>query len=126
MTDAEALQAVRRHFESLFPKTCSACGRRFATLREYILITKRIGPAMSWDAELGDWKTAAPLGSVALANCSCGSTLSLTTEGMELSERQALLSWVKSATQQRGASPSEVLEQLRDDVRKEILSEPPP
>jgi hypothetical protein len=125
MTGAEALQAVRRHFESLFPKTCSSCGRRFTTLREYILLTERLGPATSYDAELGDWKTTQPIGSLALANCPCGSTLALSTEGMALPLRQALLSWVKIETQRLGVSSSDLLERMRDEIRRQVMGEPP-
>lgn len=121
MTDAEALQAVRRHFESLFPRTCPNCGRRFETLREYILTTTRTGVAMSLDAEEGDWETRQPIGSLALANCPCGSTVALSTQGMALPQRLALLSWVRTETQRRGISPSELLEGLRDELRKQVL-----
>jgi hypothetical protein len=123
MTEAEVVQTVRQYFESLFPKTCPNCNRCFATLREYILNTKRIGRPKSYDAELGDWKTARLLGSVALANCSCGSTLALSTEGMALPQRLALLNWVRIETQQRGVSPSDLLESLRDEVRKQVLDD---
>jgi hypothetical protein len=123
VTDPEALQVVRRHFDSLFPKTCASCGRRFASLREYIVSTTRVGPAKSYDAELGDWKTTEPIGSLALANCPCGSTLALSTEGLALPLRQALLSWVKIETQRRGVSSSELLEQMRDEIRKQVLSD---
>lgn len=50
MTSAEALEAVRRHFESQFPKTCTTCGRRFATLREHLLRW----PVFAWDGGPGD------------------------------------------------------------------------
>jgi hypothetical protein len=124
MTNAEALRVVRRHFESLFPKTCASCRREFATLREYILVTTRIGPAKSYDAELGDWRPTEPIGSLALANCPCGSTLALSTEGMAHDQRMVLLTWVKRETQRRDISPSDLLEGLRDDIRKQVLDEP--
>ena len=123
MTEAEVTQIVRQYFESLFPKVCPNCNRRFNTLREYILSTKRIGLPRSFDAELGDWETTQPIGSVALANCPCGSTLALSTEGMALSQRLALLDWVRTETQRRGVSPSELLEHLRDLVRQQVLGE---
>jgi hypothetical protein len=126
MTDQEALHLVRQHFESLFPKTCSSCGRRFATLREYIVSTTRVGPAKSYDAELGDWKPAEPIGSLALSNCPCGSTLALSTEGMALPQRLALLSWVKIETQRRGVSSSQLLERMRDEIRRQVLSDQAP
>jgi hypothetical protein len=124
MTNDEALLAVRQHFESLFPKTCASCHRQFATLREYIVVTTRVGPAKSCDAEMGDWRPTEPIGSLALANCPCGSTLALSTEGMAHEQRMTLLTWVKRETQRRGISSSDLLEGLRDDIRKQVLNEP--
>jgi hypothetical protein len=124
MTEAEAVQIVRQHFESLFPKTCHSCGRRFATLRDYVVDTKRMGSAMSYDADVGDWKTTEPIGSQALANCPCGSTLALTTEGISPPLRLALLTWLKVETQQRGVSPSELLESMRDEIRRQVIDAP--
>jgi hypothetical protein len=121
MTYLEALEIVRRHFESLFPKSCSTCGRRFASLREYILSTRRVGQAISYDAELGDWQTQQPIGSLAFANCSCGSTLVLSTEGMPLPQRQALLAWVREEAERQHVMPSELLERIRNDLGKEVL-----
>jgi hypothetical protein len=125
MTNAEAVQMVREHFESLFPRVCPNCGRRFATLREYVLTTERIGRPQSYDAELGDWRPTQIIGSVVQANCPCGSTLTLTTEGMALSRRQALLEWVRAETHRRGVSPPELLDHLRDQVRQQVLAESP-
>jgi hypothetical protein len=121
MTYLEALEIVRRHFESLFPKNCSTCGRRFDSLREYILSTRRVGQAVSYDAELGDWQTPRPIGSLAFANCPCGSTLVLGTEGMPLPQRQALLAWVRDETERQHVTPSDLLERIRDDLRREVL-----
>jgi hypothetical protein len=126
MTEAEALQALRQHFESLFPRACPSCSRRFETLREYILTTKRTGVAMSLDAEEGDWETTRPIGSLALANCPCGTTLALSTRGMALPQRLALLGWLKMETERRGVSPSVLLEGLRDGLRKQVLGEQSP
>lgn len=126
MTEGEALQLLREHFESLFPKMCPACHRVFTTLREYIETTTRIGPARSFDAELGEWTTTAPIGSLALANCPCGSTLAIGTEGMLLSQRLALLGWVQDETQRRGVDSSQLLEALRDEIRRQVLDGPAP
>lgn len=123
MTYPEALAIVRRHFETEFPKTCSTCRRRFATLREYILTTKRVGQATSYDAELGDWHTQQPIGTLAFANCPCGTTLVLSTEGIPLARRQALLAWVREETERQHITPSELLERLRDDLRIQVLEE---
>jgi hypothetical protein len=123
MTETEVIRTLREHFESLFPKVCPNCNRRFATLREYIAITKRIGLPRSYDAELGDWNTVQPIGSVAQANCPCGSTLALSTEGLPLPQRLVLLNWVRLETQRQGIGPSALLEHLRDEVREQVLAE---
>ncbi|HUC84163.1 MAG TPA: hypothetical protein VL970_03145 [Candidatus Acidoferrales bacterium] len=126
MTDAEVIQILREYFASLFPKVCPNCGRRFVTLAEYIQITKRVGLPMSYDADLRDWETPRPIGSLALANCPCGSTLSLSTEGMPMNRRLELLNWVKVETQRRGLTPSQLLDYLRDEVRKQTLAKSTP
>jgi hypothetical protein len=126
MTEAEVVKIRREYFEGLFPKFCPKCNRCFSTLRKYILITKRLGPSISYDAELGDWNTVQPIGSVALANCPYGSTLALGTENMPLPLRLLLLNWVRSETQRRGVSPRELLEYLRDQIRKQVLTESGP
>ncbi|HWZ29574.1 MAG TPA: hypothetical protein VNX15_13480 [Gemmatimonadales bacterium] len=126
MTETEVLQILRGHFEASFPKTCNNCGRQFATLREYILNTDRRGQARSYDADLEDWEPPEPLGSQALATCQCGTTLALGTDGMAHTQRLALLSWVKSETQSRGVDSTELLEHLRDQLRRQILDEGPP
>ena len=123
MTEEEVIQTLQEYFESLFPKACPSCNRYFITLREYILNTKRIGVTISYDAELGNWDTKQPIGSLAAANCPCGSTLALSTRDMELSLRLELLGWVRVETQERQVSPSELLEHLRDEVRKRALGD---
>jgi len=124
MTDDEAFEIIRRHFQSLFPLTCPSCGRRYAELRDYILNTKRVGQAISYDAEAGVWDATVPVGTLALANCACGTTLGLSTRGMELSQRRALLGWIKDTTERRGIQPSELLEEVRDRIRKLALDNP--
>ena len=126
MTDAEVIRIMREHLEGLFPMNCPNCDRCFATLREYILTTQRLGPMMSYDAELGNWNTLQPIGVAALSNCPCGNTLALNTEGIPLPRRLLLLDWIRSEMQRRGLSSQELLEYLRDETRKQILAEPSP
>ena len=121
MTDGEIIQMMREHFEGLFPKVCSKCGRRFATLREYILDTQRIGGTISYDAERDDWETTQPIGAVAHANCPCGTTMALTTEGMPISQIHLVLKWVKEETERRGLSSEELIGYVRDEIRKRVL-----
>ena len=123
LSEAEVIRIVREHFEKLFPKVCPNCHRHFATLREYILATKRIGKPHSYDAEAGDWNTPVPVGTLTDANCPCGSTLTLSTEGMPLPRRLQLLDWVQFETKRQGVDSSELLDHLRDVVRQQVLAD---
>jgi len=123
MTDDEIIQMTREHFEGLFPKVCPKCGRRFATLREYILDTNRIGTTTCYDAEMGDWETTKPIGAAAHSNCSCGTTLSLTSEGMPISQVHLVLQWIKEETKRRGLSPLELIDYIRNEIRKRVLNQ---
>jgi hypothetical protein len=126
VTEADVIRWLREYYEGLFPKVCSNCGRRFVTLSEYISSTKRIGPSLSYDVELGDYKPLNPLGGLAMANCVCGSTLVLTTETIPLSQLHLLLDWVRTETERRGLSASRLLDHLRDEVRRQVSPVSPP
>ena len=117
MTEAEATTIVMRHFESLFPKRCTSCGREYQTLRDYILSTTPVGLPRSYDADYGEWDTRQPLGSQALANCPCGTTLAVTTDGMAPAQRLALLQWMKAETERLGQPATEILERMRRTIR---------
>lgn len=126
MTEEEMIRINYEHYSSLFPRTCPSCGRSFATLRDYILTTQPVGATISYDAELGEWKTTKPLGAAALANCPCGSTIALTTEGIPLAVRQQMLEWIRLETEKRGVSMEELLGLVRSGVRRRALAEPGP
>jgi hypothetical protein len=122
MTEAEVVRIMREHLEGLFPKVCPTCSLRFATLREYLLITTHLGPAIPYDVELGDWKPLRPLGTMTYANCPCGTTLALTSQGMPLSQLWSLLAWARLETSRRGLSPQELLNYLREEICKQVLA----
>jgi GNAT superfamily N-acetyltransferase/uncharacterized C2H2 Zn-finger protein len=118
MNEDEVIKIGKRYYESLFPRNCPNCQRRFHTLRDYLLFTTRVGQAHSYDAEKGDWKTENPIGMIMCTNCPCGTTIALSTDHMMLPLRLALLDWIRKETQRQGISPSELLEKLRDRVRQ--------
>ncbi len=121
MNEEVVIQILHKYFGSLFPKVCPSCKRDFATLREYIQATKRVGVPVSYDAEMGNWQTTTPVGSMALANCPCGTTLALSTSRMEPSLRLELLNWLRIETEKRGVSASKLLDHVRDEVRKRAM-----
>src|SRR5664279_1262541 len=121
MTEAEVIQIMRQHVAGLFPKVCPNCHRRFATLREYILATQPLGATMSYDAEMEDWKPMQPVGTTAMANCPCGTTLTLSSEGMPLIQMWRLLNWARVETKRRGTSQEELLNHVRLEIRRQVL-----
>lgn len=123
MTEAEFAMLMLMHFERLFPKTCGNCGRVYPTLRDYMLSCKPLGPVIVYDAELEDWNPEDPIGAVAQANCPCGNTLALGTNGMSLSAMRAALDWVRGETKSRGVSYQELLGRIRSLIREQVLSE---
>ena len=126
MTEADVIRAMRGHLEGLFPKTCPNCQRKFANLREYVAMTTHQGPPIPYDAMAGNWQPLKPVGLVTLANCPCGSTLALSSEGMPLVQLWRLLNWARVETGRRGMSPQELLSHLRDAICKQVLAEPGP
>ena len=123
MTEAAVIQMMREHLEGQFPKVCPNCQRRYANLRAYLTHTVPLGPAMPYDAELGDWNPVDPLGTVAYANCACGTTLALTSKGMPLTRLWRLLNWARTETHRRNISPQELLNYLRDEITRQVLAE---
>jgi hypothetical protein len=122
VNDAEIIGPLFAHFEGLFPRTCS-CGRRYASLGEYIRDTEPHGDTISYDAASGDWVPTQPVGSMALANCRCGTTIALSTEGMPLATRHLVLAWVKAEMARRGVTSEVVVGALREEIRKRALSD---
>jgi hypothetical protein len=123
-TDAEIIGMLRGFYEGLFPKICPNCGRSFATLREYILATERLWPSVHYDIERGDYKGLNPIGGLAMANCRCGTTMALSSKAMPLAQNQLILEWIRTETARRGLKLSEMLDYLRDEVRRLELPEP--
>ena len=124
MTEAELVQILRGYVDTLFPKTCAACGRRYESVRDYIQRTTRAGRVVSYDLELGDFQPAIPLGSHALSHCACGSTLDTSTNGLPHAQRLAMLAWVKEEIDRRHVDATVILDEIRDKLRALILTEP--
>ncbi len=124
MTDADVIRITRLHIESRFPKTCTSCGRRFATLADYLAQTRHVGPPVSYDAEIGDWAPREPLGTLSLANCTCGSTMVIDSAGMPLKTITQLMTWARQTSKRRGLTMRELLNWVRDQIDAQVRREP--
>jgi hypothetical protein len=124
MTESEVVHLFRRFYEGLFPKVCSNCGRRFATLREYIMATQPLWPSVNYDMELGNYEAPRPIGGLAMATCVCGTTLALSSKQMPVPEAHALMEWIRAEAERRSLKTAEMLDHLRSEVRKLVLADP--
>jgi hypothetical protein len=125
MNESEVIRIMRTHLEGRFPKVCSNCQHSYLSLREYLLNTDHVGSAIPYDAELGNWNPLRPIGTATYANCPCGNTMALTSKGMPLPQLWSLLNWARVETKKRGMTPKELLNYLRDEICKQVLSLPP-
>ncbi len=124
MTDLEVIHTLKAYFEGLFPKTCSNCGRSFPTLRDYILTTTPLWPPILYDLEMESAPNADPIGAFAMANCHCGTTLALSSKQMPLHQSHRFIAWIRAEMARRGLPPSEFLDGLRNEIRRQALGDP--
>ena len=123
MSEADLIWVIRKHVEGLFPKTCSVCHRVFPNYRDYLRNTKRCGVPISYDLELNDLKPKRSSGNIALADCSCGNTLTISSEGMPLMQIWQILYWVKMESLRRGVKTEEIICYIRDTVENQALND---
>jgi hypothetical protein len=50
--------------------------------------------------------------------------MTLTSEGMPVSQVHLVLKWIKEETQRQGASPLELINYIRNEIRKRVLTDP--
>jgi hypothetical protein len=123
LVEAEVITIVRNHIERQFPMKCSMCAHPFASLKEYLEYTTHLGKPVSYDADAGDWQPLEPLGTLSYANCQCGTTLSISSDGIGLLTMWQLLRWARSESSRRGISMGALLEDLRNKIDEQVLSE---
>jgi len=116
------LRILRAHFESQFPRNCPKCGTQFGNLAEYLRITRHVGEPVSFDNIHGA-PPAEPVGTLSLANCTCGTTLSLGTKGLPNETVRALMAWARDEVTRRGIPLGALLSDLRAELDREVLSE---
>ena len=123
MKENTVVKIVREFVEKQFPKECPHCNRRFSTLKEYIQETSHIGKPISYDADMNEWTPEIPIGTLSYANCLCGNTLIISSEGMGLIKMWRLLNWAKKETRKRGIKPEDLLDHIRERIDKQVLEE---
>jgi hypothetical protein len=122
MTEDKVVKIIRNYLEGLFPKVCPCCKRMYASLREYLQVTDHVG-SVPYDADARRSDPYKPIGTVTLANCTCGSTMALSSKGMPIFRYWSLLNWARIETQKRQLTPKELLNSLLDEIFNQVLAE---
>lgn len=119
-SEEEVVQILMAYCRGLFPRQCTTCQREFPTVRDYVTVTHPLGPYISYDVQTA--RQVPAIGTLALSNCPCGNTLSLSTDGLPIDVRTRMLEWTRAESQRRGISAGDVLADLRMRLRREILA----
>ena len=122
MTEDDVVRIVRAHIEGLFPRVCPNCGLRFASLRDYLRKTTHLESPILYD-EINGEIPPDPLGPMSLANCRCGTTLTVSSRGMPSAQLVAMLTWAKYEAQRRSLTMRQLLHHIRDRIDEQTLSE---
>jgi hypothetical protein len=123
MTEDDVVRIVRLYIEGLFPKTCPNCGARFESLRQYLEGTTHLASPILYDEIEGDIPAQA-FGPMSLANCTCGTTLTIGSRGMPIEQMVELLTWARSESLRRSIGIRELLRHIRDRIDSEVLAGP--
>jgi len=121
LNEHDVVAIVRAHIETKFPKSCSKCGRTFASLKEYLQTTTHVGNPVSYDADLKSWRPFKPVGTLSFANCKCGTTLAISSDGMGLVVMWRLLRWARKESTARNISVGELLDGVREKIDRQVL-----
>lgn len=123
MTEDQVVNIIRYNVEKQFPKDCSVCGYRFASLKEYLQNTTHFGAPHSYDAEAESWKPKKPFGTFSFSDCKCGNTMVIGSSGIEVVTMWKLLWWARNESSRRGVSTNELLDEIRAKIDNQVLSE---
>ena len=121
MNEHDVVAVVRAHIETKFPKVCSKCGQTFASLKEYLQRTTHVGDPVSYDAELKKWRPWKPVGTLSFANCPCGTTLAISSDGMGVMVMWRLLRWARIESARRKISVRQLLDEVRKEIDRQVL-----
>ena len=121
MDENDVIEIFREHIHKQFPRDCSCCKKHFATFADWIRNTSFLGKPVCYDAEMRIFKPFKPLGTFGMVNCSCGSTLALSSKNMKLTTMWKLLKWGRKEMKKRGCTPSDILDDLRRKVDESEL-----
>lgn len=123
MNEDKVIEIIKKYLETQFPKTCQNCGTVFPSYADYIQNATILGDTISYDVDRGIWQPKKPMGTFALRNCKCGSTLALTSKNMNRLALLRLMMWVRIEATKRRVTVTELFRHLRSEIVRRALDE---
>ena len=123
LNDEKVFAIIKEYLEGRFPKRCSCCGRVFSTMEEYLRQTIQVGDPISINASLEAGQPKARVGTIACANCSCGTTLSVSSSGIDPAIMREIASWAQAESSRRGTTVGQLLVEIRRAIDQSVLHE---
>jgi hypothetical protein len=122
MDEDDVVRIVRSYIEGLFPKVCPNCGMRFDSLREYLQSTTHLESPILYDT-IHEEIPSQPLGPLSLANCACGTTLTINSRGLPTDQLIQLLEWARIECNKRSIGVRDLLRHIRDRIDRQVLQD---
>ena len=122
LNENQAIKKIQTLLESQFPKTCFNCRLTYNSLTEFVELTEYLGDPIVYDVEVLQPTDKIHIGSATFANCTCGSTLSLTSQGIDPTLYEELLTWATRESFRRGMPMSHFLAYIRNEIIQKLLS----
>ena len=123
MKETDVIEIIRDHLSKKFPKECTCCGKLYKSFADFIRDTTYVGKPISHDADQKDWQPVSPIGTIGMAECSCGTCLSISSGGMKLTTLWRLMNWARHETKKRGITSDELLADLRSKIDRSVLQD---
>ncbi len=123
MNENDVIEIVRDFISRQFPRKCECCGKNYRSFAEFIRSTTHVGKPVSYDTDPLSWELYHPVGTIGMVNCSCDTTLAISSSGMDLKTLWRLMNWGRKEAKKRGLKISDLLENLRNKMEKRVLQD---
>lgn len=90
---------------------------------EFIRHTRFLGKPIAYGAKADDSQPKMPFTALGMVNCSCGTTIDISTKNMDLATVAKLLKWGVKEKRNRGCTMSELMDDLRHKIDEIELGE---
>ena len=124
MNENEVIEILIDYLKINYPKKCKKCNTTFDSIADYLSKTDHSGNPVSYDAIKGNWSLLKQrYGTISMANCNCGSTLSVSSKNMDLKTARILMKWARKESKRRNIKVNILLSDLRSKIDGQILLE---